>query len=144
MAIKIKCDYCGKKIIYGESCSCDGKKQARAKQQKYYNKNNRSRNSEKFYYSTRWRKTREQCKLRYYGLDLYELYKYGNISQGSLSHHIIEFTEDPERIYDIENLIYLSKSNHNEIHNAYNESPKAKKEMQDYLFSIIKRFKQDY
>lgn len=142
--IKVKCDYCGKYKGYGDDCSCDGKKRAKAKRQKFYDQNNRNKKSKRIYATSRWQKTREQCKLKYYGLDLYELYKYGNISPGSLSHHIIEITEDPERIYDIENLIYLSKSNHNEIHSAYNDSPKAKKKMQDFLFSIIKRFEEDY
>lgn len=150
--ILVKCQYCGNKHEYGIKCNCKEKKDIKAKYKnknrklndKNYDKNKRDKERDKFYHSNSWKALRNACVNKFYGLDIYELYKTGNIIPGNIAHHIIEVKDDSNRIYDIDNLILLSASNHIEIHSIYNSSIKEKKEMQEHLLSIINKFHKKY
>ena len=144
MAFLVKCTHCGKKYRYGSECDCSGKIEAQKRREKYYDKVVRNKDKSRLYHSKKWKDLTEQCKLKFYGLDIYEYYKYGNITQGLLSHHIIEVDDDDNRVFDLSNLMYLTVSSHNEIHSMYNKSKEHKRKMQEYLFSIINRFENEY
>ncbi|EPY2296336.1 hypothetical protein ACXATC_004029 [Clostridium sporogenes] len=143
------CPYCGIKVPQGQE-DCDNKcKEKRNKlRNKEYDLYNRDKESTKIYRSKQWIKLTQQCKSKFNGLDIYQLYKYNRLVGGNLSHHIIEVKEDKNRVYDINNLIYVSGSKkyntHAEIHTAYKKSKEDKLAMQAYLFKIVQRYKEEY
>ena len=122
---------------------CESKaQQEKAQHNKRYDKNVR-RNKE-VYHDKRWTKLTEECKRRFKGLDIYQYYINNATVYGSLSHHIEDVETCESRIYDLENLIYVSDMSHREIHNAYNKSEAKKKEMQKVLFSLLEKFKNEF
>ncbi|EPY2283489.1 hypothetical protein ACTQ4P_05540 [Clostridium sporogenes] len=139
------CPYCGIKVPQGQE-DCDNKcKEKRNKlRNKEYDLYNRDKESTKIYRDKRWIKLTGQCKSKFDGLDIYQLYKYDKIIYGGLSHHIIEVKENKDRVFDIGNLIYVSNKSHAEIHTAYKKSKEDKLAMQAYLFKIVQRYKEEY
>ncbi|KOY64224.1 hypothetical protein [Clostridium sporogenes] len=139
------CPYCGIKVPQSQE-DCDNKcKEKRNKlRNKEYDLYNRDKENTKIYRSKQWIKLTQQCKSRFNGLDIYQLYKYNKIIHGELSHHIKEVKEDKNRVYDISNLIYLSNKSHAEIHTAYKKSKEDKLDMQAYLFKIVQKWKEEY
>nr|DAJ91744.1 MAG TPA: NinG protein [Caudoviricetes sp.] len=139
------CPYCGIKVPQSQE-DCDNKcKEKRNKlRNKEYDLYNRDKENTKIYRSKQWIKLTQQCKSKFNGLDIYQLYKYNKIIHGELSHHIKEVKEDKNRVYDISNLIYLSNKSHAEIHTAYKKSKEDKLAMQAYLFKIVQRYKEEY
>ena len=146
--ILVKCEYCGNNYEYGSKCNCREKKESKLKIKKNsdrnYDRNKRDKERDKFYHSNSWKALRKTLVNKFYGLDIYELYKTGNIIPGNIGHHIIEVKDDSSRMYDIENLVLLSPSNHVEVHSIYNSSPKEKRKLQEHLFTIIKEFKEEF
>lgn len=139
------CPYCGIKVPQDkEDCINKCKEKRNKLRNKEYDLYNRDKASTKIYRDKRWGKLTQQCKSRFNGLDIYQLYKHKKIVKGELSHHIKEVKEDKNRVYDISNLIYLSNKSHAEIHTAYNKSKEDKLAMQAYLFKIAQRYKEEY
>lgn len=139
------CPYCGIKVPYNqEDCINKCKEKRNKKRNKEYDLYNRDKESTKIYRDKQWGKLTQQCKSRFNGLDIYQLYKYNKIVKGQLSHHIKEVKEDKKMIYDIANLIYLTDKSHAEIHTAYKKSKEDKLAMQAYLFKIVQRYKEEY
>ena len=97
-----------------------------------------------FYNSTDWSKLSSLCINKFNGLDIYQLYKYGNYVYGTTAHHIVPINDDMNKSLDINNLIYVNHASHAEIHAAYNKSPEDKTKMQMYLFELIKKYVVDY
>ena len=56
---------------------------------------------------------------------------------GSVVHHIHPVGERPDLRLSIGNLIYVSARTHKAIHDAYDKSPEAKKEMQSRLLAAL-------
>ncbi|MEG1186064.1 MAG: hypothetical protein RSD63_10595, partial [Eubacterium sp.] len=93
--------------------------------------------SQDLYISTAWQKIRDATITFYFGIDIYEYFKCGNIKEGQTVHHIIEVKEDWSKRLDQNNLLYLSEFNHKYIHKQYCYN---KKKMQNELFDMIIRF----
>lgn len=139
------CPYCGIKVQQDqEDCINKCKEKRNKLRNKEYDLYNRDKESAKIYRDKRWAKLTQQCKSKFDGIDIYQLYKYNKLIYGELSHHIKEVKEDKKRIYDINNLIYLSNKSHAEIHTAYKKSKEDKLAMQAYLFKIVQRYKEEY
>ena len=105
---------------------------------KNYDKFSRNKESASFYATGQWKRLTKTCKDKFKGLDIYSYYIDGKLKYGDLSHHIVEISEDKNRSYDIDNLIWLSDSTHKTVHVAYNNG--EKKEMQMILRKLIKRY----
>lgn len=145
MALKKICPMCGTIMSYdSEDCNNKCKEKRNKLRNQDYDLYNRDKESTKIYKSKQWGKLTQQCKSRFNGLDIYQLYKYNKIVKGELSHHIKEVKEDKNRVYDISNLIYVSNKSHAEIHTAYKKSKEDKLAMQAYLFKIVQRYKEEY
>jgi hypothetical protein len=141
MLFKI-CTICGAKYKIGTQCPNGCSSKAKKERDKRYDINSRDKTSYAIYHSKGWQKLTELCKAKFNGLDIYQLYKYKKIIYGNVSHHVIPIKDDNTRIYDIDNLIYLSNASHSEIHKEYDTG--NKEQMQEYLFKLIKQYKADY
>lgn len=142
MALKKFCR-CGKiidqSLKYCPECS---EKVAKNKKDttRYYDKHRRNKESKEVYHSKGWDILREQCKAKFNGLDIYSYYTTRTIEYGSIAHHIEEITVNKDRVYDLENLIYLTPSNHNTIHALYKTDYEGTKAM---LFNLIQKWKEE-
>lgn len=105
---------------------------------KVYDKNKRNKQSESFYNSSSWKKTREVVLRKYKYLDLYDYYINRRITQTNTVHHIVELSEDWGKRLDLTNLIPLSEANHNKIHGMYS---KNKTETQKMLQGLLDRWR---
>lgn len=132
------CPRCSAKYEYGKSCPNRCSEIAKKDSVKMYDMYQRK--NRELYSSKEWVRLTGQCKDRFNGIDVYQLYKYGKYTAGKLSHHIEEVEHNKDRELDIDNLIYLSNESHNEIHTIYNKSEQDKKELQRYLFDIVERY----
>ena len=77
----------------------------------------------------------------YFGMDIYEYYTTGRIAEGYTAHHIVELKEDWSKALDVNNIIYLTESNHQLIHEKYK---KSKKQVQRLLYEMILRFYEEF
>jgi len=140
MSLKKECR-CGNIIDYSAKyCEeCESKvKQNKRDSNRYYDNNIRNKESAAVYQSIQWDYLTTQCKVRFKGLDIYSYYMLDKIEYGSICHHIEEITINKDRKYDLENLIYLSSSNHNMIHGMYKQDYKGTMSM---LFKLVERWK---
>lgn len=147
MALKRLCPHCNKLIEYSSKyCKeCENKvKQSNKERYKTYSKNRDDKDIQRIYTSKRWQQVRELAQIQQFGLDLYEYYINNKIVVADTYHHIVETKEDISRAFDIENVFGLTDSNHRIIHEKYIKSDEYKKEMQDLLFSLLKRFKEEF
>ena len=146
MALKKLCR-CGLVVIPYTDTYCDECK-SKVKTDKrdtnrYYDKN--VRKNVNVYANGIWHQQRERCKNKFHGLDIYSYYILGVISYGSLSHHVETVEDNIGRCYDLSNLLYVSRDTHDRIiHPAYNRSEKDKKDMQDMLFGLIKKWEEEF
>ena len=62
---------------------------------------------------------------------------FNRIVQGEIVHHIIEIKSDWNKRFDINNLFFLTKENHNKVHSKMNVS----NEMQYEVIKMLKDFK---
>ena len=111
MPIYKRCDSCGKRLPSGTKCTC-----RESTRQKLYDKTSRNRRSETFYHSDDWCVRRQQAKERFHGIDIVEYYKNQKIVYGHSVHHIVPIKDDWSKRLDLDNLIYLSESNHQKVH----------------------------
>lgn len=126
------CGRCGKKLKLNEVCECQKNRH------KSYDRYQRNKSSAGIYHSLMWKKLTAECKEKCHDLDLYALHVKHKIVKGTLSHHIVELTDNRSRAYDQSNLIYLSDKSHAEVHAAYEKSVEDKKKMQGILFEILR------
>lgn len=112
--ISKRCDHCGKRVPVGAKCSCISPQHyASSSNDKY------TQETKLFYQTQQWEKARDVCITRCYGLDLYSFYALGIIEYGQTVHHIVPIIDDYSKRLDINNLIYLTESNHRIIHEMY-------------------------
>lgn len=136
------CNVCKKRIEYGKQCQCEiDREKARYKE---YASSRTDKDIQKIYASKRWEEVRELASIQQCGLDLYSYYIEGKIVQAETYHHIIEVKEDISRAYDVTNIIGNTQANHMLIHSKYNKGNKDKKEMQELLFSLLERWKEEF
>ncbi|WP_196600040.1 hypothetical protein [Pectinatus frisingensis] len=126
------CGRCGRKIKINEQCECQKQRY------KEYDRHSRNKDSAAIYHSKMWKLLSDDCKRKCNGLDMYALHIKHILVKGTLSHHIVEITENNTRAYDQSNLIYLSDKSHAEIHETYKKSEMSKGKMQGILFDILK------
>lgn len=128
-----RCSRCGKRIEAGKSCECVKMRH------KEYNKYSRNQEATSFYDSVNWKRMREYIKNKYDGIDVYAYVLFGQVEQATLVHHIVEIEDDKSQALVERNLIPVSVSSHNLIHQAYNESESSKRAMQTTLYECLRR-----
>lgn len=129
------CKYCGKQYEVGTQCSC-GRKQEH--EERYKKSKFRRERKAKIEYSNRtWKRVRDYIYQRAGGLDEYML-SLGIIVPGEIVHHIVEVEEDKSKVYEVDNLILVSRRTHAMIHKEYNANEMRKNAMVSRLFSIVK------
>lgn len=131
------CPHCGRPVAAGSKCTCRATMAAEAARQKKYDQEKRNKTAYSFYHSVEWDRIRNEVMTRANGLDEYLLY-YGQAKPAFVVHHIIPYTEAPDRALDSLNLICVSVITHASIHRNYRDGPKAKKEMQELLLKIAR------
>ena len=138
---------CGKRIDYNQRYCEDCMKQEQEEKKRktrYYDRYKRDKESKAIYEDKRWKRLTKQCERRFVGMDIYQYYKYGIVTSGMLSHHIIEVKEDKERAFDLDNLIYLNEESHAEIHSIYDKSDRDKRQLQEFLFDLVYKFMNEF
>lgn len=131
------CPHCGRPVAAGSKCTCRASALAEAERQKRYDRTKRNKSSASFYRSVEWDRMRNEIMTRANGLD--EVAKhYGRAKPAFLVHHIIPYTEAPERGLDPLNLVCVSVITHASIHRNYRDGKKAKADMQRLLFQIAR------
>lgn len=128
-----RCSRCGKRIEAGQACECNKMRH------KEYNKYSRNQEATSFYDSVNWKRMREYIKNKYDGIDVYAYVLFGQVEQATLVHHIVEIEDDKSQALVERNLIPVSVSSHNLIHQAYNESESSKRAMQTTLYECLRR-----
>lgn len=128
-----RCSRCGKRIESGQTCECVKMRH------KEYNKYSRNQEATSFYDSVNWKRMREYIKNKYDGIDVYAYVLFGQVEQATLVHHIVEIEDDKSQALVERNLIPVSVSSHNLIHQAYNESESSKRAMQTTLYECLRR-----
>ncbi|MFR1304108.1 hypothetical protein [Eubacterium callanderi] len=146
MPVKKYCSYTGCRVLLPEDVQyCE--KHAKVKQQDNRRRNRKykqQRNDQKeqhFYKSEQWERCRQSAIVFYFGMDIYEYYTTGRIAEGYTAHHIVELKEDWSKALDVNNIIYLTESNHQLIHEKYK---KSKKQVQRLLYDMILRFYEEF
>ena len=135
------CTRCGMSYPYNSTCPNGCVKKRKAISDKRYDRTKRKRS--KIYWSNSWKTLTNICKNKFKALDLYALYVEGVYRYGDLSHHIDPIEDNPDKTFDLDNLIYVSYATHTKIHKEYDKSPKDKKNMQELLLSLVKRWEEE-
>ena len=110
-----RCDRCRKRLPPGTKCTCTNQRH------KEYDRYARDKKADDFYHSRQWDKAREDAIAYYNGMDIYSYYILNKIEYGDTVHHIVPLKEDWSKRADKDNLIYLTESNHQQIHKAMRE-----------------------
>lgn len=121
----------------GTTCGCQKR---RYQEEDKYTKGDKYK---LFYKSKSWHQSRDISIDFYGGLDIYSLYVFGRMEYGQTVHHIIPLKDCWERRTDITNLIYLTESNHQAIHNIMAQGEKQKQEIISLLFSFVERYREE-
>ena len=87
--------------------------------------------------SMRHRIKRGSCTTLPDGIDPYAQ-KHGKLEYAFTVHHIVPAEEDSERFWQLDNLIPLSRSSHDEVHARYRASDEEKKKVQEELRELIR------
>ncbi|WAW14755.1 HNH endonuclease [Peptostreptococcus equinus] len=127
---------CGRKIKVDDTCSVCGDRHRR------YDKQARDPKTAAFYKSTHWTKLSKIIRDRYYGIDVYHLFKYGKIIPSEMVHHIIPIKDDWDRRLDPDVLLPVSHESHAEIESIYRASDEHKSILISELFGYIKQFRE--
>ena len=126
------CDRCRRQLRIGEKCpDCF---------RKFNSERNKDKVTADFYKSSEWLKARKICIEQCCGLDLYSLYQNDIIEYGQTVHHIETVEVSPKLRLEQSNLIYLTESNHQIIHNLYKNGKYL--ETVNFLKSIKEKFMQ--
>lgn len=124
------CANCGRRLSQGDKCVCQKARH------KIYNAEYRDEIKNDFYHSAAWKKVAAAVKARANGLDEY-LLSQGCLEQGTIAHHIFPIDESADLKLSMENLIFVSASTHNYVHEEYRKSQQNKKAIQARLKAIV-------
>lgn len=136
MPIYKRCDRCHKRLTPGIVCSCIKQRH------KEYDKQREDKDTISFYHTDSWLRIRDKAIDRYNGTDIYSYYINGTIEQGHTVHHIVPIKDDWSKRLDIDNLIYLTESNHQEIHKRMRQG--EYQDMIDMLNGLVERYKAEF
>lgn len=115
MAIYKRCNHCHE-LYTGNKCPDCSKKLAAASQKRAVTANENKR----VYNTYLWQKCRKNIRILYLDYDIWLLgigQEY--VCEKPYIHHIVERDENPALVYDMDNLITVSKESHEEIHKYY-------------------------
>ena len=120
-----RCGRCGKRIPSGTTCAC-----LKRNSREYA----KPVGIKKEYHTQRWKDLREYILVKYNGIDIYTLYKYGRIELADTVHHIEATRDRPDLFYSESNLIPVSRKGHEEIHARYKDECRrmVQQELQKY------------
>ncbi len=79
--------------------------------------------------------------MLYHQLDIYDLYVNQVIRYGRTLHHIVPIKEDWTKRLDESNLIYLTDSNHQIIHELMRKGEEPKENIIKTLNGLVSRFR---
>lgn len=136
MPIYKRCNRCSKRLPSGMKCEC------LKQRHKEYDKYTRDKTTSVFYHTKDWEKVRKQARAYYNGLDIYSYYILGKIEYGQTVHHITPLKDNWKKRFDLDNLIYLTESNHQLLHKAMREG--KYKETIELLQSLTKKYKKEF
>ena len=136
MPIYKRCSRCYKRIFEGTRCDCSKKRY------KEYDKEKVNSKEKKFYSSGAWEKLKIKVRDRFNGIDIYSYYILKKIEYGQTVHHIEPIKENWDRRLDLENLIYLTESNHRLIHKRMECGEHD--EVINMLNSLVYNFKKEF
>lgn len=136
MAIYKRCDRCHKRLAPGVNCDCIKQRH------KEYDKYREDKDTTLLYHTNVWLSLRDKAIDRYNGLDIYSYYINKTIEQGHTVHHIVPVKDDWSKRLDIDNLIYLTESNHQEIHKRMRQG--EYQDMIDMLNGLVERYKAEF
>lgn len=136
MPIFKRCSRCGKRIPSGSKCSCKSK---RYKEEDKYKTNSKEKN---FYSSDEWQRLRDKAREFFFGIDIYSYYNEGIIEYGQTVHHVIPIKIEWSKRNEFDNLIYLTESNHRQLH--YRMEHGEYDIVLDEVYTVIERFKKDF
>lgn len=129
MALYSRCKDCNAKIKY-RTTRCN---ECESKRQKNIRNKDKEDEVRSIYQTSRWRKVREQVKIRDKGLCQLSLLE-NKIVPGDAVHHIERLTIGTlDMAFELDNLILLSKEKHEELHRFNIDTVKKFK---DYVRSI--------
>ena len=111
MAIYKRCSKCHQRIPSGTTCNC------LKQRHKEYDKLYRDKKSDAFYHSKEWKIVRADVIRFCNEIDLYSYYVLKKIEKAQIVHHIEPLKEQWAKRLDKLNLIPLTESNHQIIHN---------------------------
>lgn len=133
------CGRCNQMIPSGTTCKCYAS--YRKRRYKEYDISRGENKYTQFYKTKEWLMIRDKAISFYDGLDIYSYYKLHLIEYGRTMHHIVEMKEDWAKRLDLDNLIFLTESNHRIIHKRMQEENKemVRKELKE----LIKRWKEE-
>lgn len=131
-----RCSRCGKRIQTGTKCDCSQKRY------KEYDKDKINSKEKKFYSSDQWNKVKDKAKELYKSIDIYSYYVANKIEDGQTVHHIIPIKAEWEKRFDLDNLIYLTESNHRTIHNRMDNGEYY--DVINELKELISKFKKEF
>ena len=117
MPIFKRCNLCGKRIPEGSKCSCVSRRHReydRTRDKKLYD----------FYRGRDWQTIAELMRVRYQGLDVYELIMNNARISGEAVHHIYPVDEFWDKRFDTDFMIMLSESNHRIFHSMMKSGKK--------------------
>ncbi|NOV63468.1 hypothetical protein B0H37_001554 [Clostridium beijerinckii] len=138
MMICKRCSRCGKRIQTGTICECQ---RNRHREYKKYRSDDKEQS---FYSSKEWKIIKDKVKDKFKKIDIYSYYVLGELEYGQTAHHIEPLKDNWDRRLEIDNLIYLTESNHQKIHKAMEKDKKNKKQIMDMLYELIRRFEQEF
>lgn len=153
MSLKKQCSWHGCKVLvdYGipycneHQAAWEQRERERYKEYDTRRNKDKSRVKHKSLYSTAdWSAVRSYVVQLRYGIDVLEYYRTGRVVQGERVHHIACLEDDWSRRLDTDNLIYLTESNHRQVHIEYDKGIKEKKKMQNILFSVMDKFGKEF
>ncbi|ACO87268.1 HNH endonuclease domain protein [Clostridium botulinum A2 str. Kyoto] len=111
---------------------------------KEYKKNRKDNREQKFYSSKEWIIVRDIVRRKYNNICLYSYYILHEIKYVDYIHHIIELKEDWDKKLDKDNLIPLSDKVHKIVHREYDRSAKDKKQMQELLRELKRKYEKEF
>jgi hypothetical protein len=97
-----------------------------------------------FYLTPEWNTTKQVVRDKFKGLCVWSYFVDGMIIKGEEPHHIKPIRTEWELRLALPNLIYLSHAVHMKVEAAYRKSEKIKKQVQDQLFDLMKRWENEF
>ena len=133
MAIYKTCIRCGKQIKSSERCSCIKQRYLNEEEDEY----------KQFYKGKLWKKTKEIAIKKYAGIDIYSFFIENYLEYGFTLQHIIPLKECWEKRADLNNLIFLTESNHRKIHKIMEKGGNEREKMIQTLLDLVKKYEKE-